>query len=512
MSRSHHSIASWPSASESEYGSSALDLRYRQLEALHLSISQEISPHLNFYLNYYEKVICPVTVAIDSASNPYRRQILQLAAESESVQHAICALSSCNIRMKRKNALEVSRWRRDPEFNLQNRLRRATNADDAEEEAAMAEEYHHRTKAVQLLNQHLSDPTYACHDAVLATLLILCHYRMAETGIAHFETQFAGAKKLMSMRSSGSPAGEWGWMDSAFTFFDAITATVNDREAQLRDVHLDAVVNSPTNESALENMAGCDARLFKTIGTLARLNLLSQNRTLLNPTSSSLATSNLTLPKPQGLTDCQHLNQQRFDGNGFSSTLDDNLLPSVTGALYPDDEIRAQFWHEWQATRTALEAWSFDPHRLAARLPAPPSGNQMRDFKFVSEAFRHAALLYTERLASPSMPRAATNFQNLVAKTLYYVGSLSEGSTAEKFLLWPLFIAGSEAVNEIDRNQVRAQCRGIAARGGYANNLAALDVLEKVWAEGEDEGRTCGGSPFRWTKIMDGVDGEFIMV
>ncbi|KAI9733501.1 MAG: hypothetical protein M1818_007249 [Claussenomyces sp. TS43310] len=528
LSNSHRSVNSWSSVPESEYGSSAVDIRYGPLDALSLHVTQDISPRVHFFLNYYENIVCPVTVAIDSPSNPYRHRILKLAGESRSVQHAVCALASCNIRMKRKHSIELAHWRRGSGHGVEARMRRASNPEDAEEEAAIAEEYRHRTQAVQLLNQHLSDPTYARHDSVLATLLILCHYRMAETGIAHFRTQFAGAKKLMGMRSCGNQIGNWGWMDSAFTFFDAITATVNDREAQLCGSYLDMVVSSSSPESGLENMAGCDARLFKIIATLGRLNLLSQNRAVLTSSSTNepphANPGPIALPRPrltgQALADYYRVNSQRFDGNGFTNTLsDEDILPSFAAPMaapnpspYPDDDLRAQFWNEWQATRTALESWTFDPHRLSPRLPTPPSGTQMRDFNFVSEAFRHAALIYTERLASPSMPRAATNFRNLVSQTLYHISSLSEGSTAEKFLLWPLFVAGSEAVSEEDRDAVRAHCRRIVARGGYSNNLAALDVLEKVWAESEDEGRGFGGSPFRWTKFMESVEGEFIMV
>jgi hypothetical protein len=76
---------------------------------------------------------------------------------------------------------------------------------------------------------------------------------------------------------------------------------------------------------------------------------------------------------------------------------------------------------------------------------------------------------------------------------------------------------------------VRSLCGGIAGRGGYGNNMSALRVLEKVWDE-EDESRrgsapsvksnglasggfvAVGKSPFKWTRWMEGAEGEFIMV
>jgi len=54
-------------------------------------------------------------------------------------------------------------------------------------------------------------------------------------------------------------------------------------------------------------------------------------------------------------------------------------------------------------------------------------------------------------------------------------------------------------------------------RSGYLNNLAGLEVLEKLWLEKEENGngmetRDAFGGPFRWTRFMEGSEGEWIMV
>jgi len=338
------------------------------------------------------------------------------------------------------------------------------------------------------------------------------------------------------MRENGIETGKWGWMESIFTFFDAITATINDRESQLRGGYLDMVARASGPDLALENLAGCDGKLFKTIATLGRLNLLSQQRPVLVPlTNSSPITSSLP-PRPrlagQALADYYRVNPQKFDGNGFATTLtDDEIIPPFPSSPpYPaEDDLRAQFWHEWQGTRHALQTWEFDSTSLSSGLPVSPTSAHVRDFAAVSEAFRYAALLYTERLASPSLPSGSSNFQDLVQRVLGWASSLTEGSTAEKFLLWPVFVAGSEAVTGAQRVIVRSLCGGIAGRGGYGNNMSALRVLEKVWDE-EDESRrgsapsvksnglasggfgAVGKSPFKWTRWMEGAEGEFIMV
>lgn len=511
-----------------------------------LSVTNEISPRLGFYLEYYEKIICPVTVAIDTPSNPYRRQILSLASDSESLQHAICALASCNLRMKRKQAAAQRVWAQQQAFGRQDPFdvcfhrsedtqpRNDFMFESPDDGSAMVEEHHHRNTAVALLNAALSSPILARHDSVLATLFVLCHYRMCESGVAQFKTQFAGAKKLMGMRSCGIENSTWGWMETTFTFFDAITATVNDRESQLRGGYLEMIANPQSPEHALENLAGCDGKLFKIIAGLGRLNLLSQQRPVMAQLSSSvpLPSPSPSAPRPrlagQALVDFYKLHPTRFDGNGFASTLPDEFgvlsstdhsPTSIDDVFTPPEDLRAQFWREWQSVRQALENWSFSSQSLLSNLPsdsAHVTQAEIRDFNLVSEAFRYAGLLYTERLASPTLPSSGHNFQQYVHQTLSFVQGLSEGSRMEKFLLWPLFVAGSEAVEESHQETVRNVCKGISGRGGYANNVSALDVLEKVWAEG-DVGVVNGegsltSSPFRWTKHMDPVEGEFIMV
>jgi hypothetical protein len=480
-------------------------------------------------------------VVIDSPSNPYREHILSLASTSRSLQHAICALAACNLRMKRRQSLGQDHWRRPLELEFQDRInssnnsraahnRRASNnrmspnAEPRSTDQPLEEEYQHRSLAVSLLNEQLGEPSTARHDCVLATLFILCHYRMCESGIAQFRTQFAGVKKILGMRDSGVETGNWGWMETCFTYFDGIAASINDREAQLRGGYLEMIANPIHPSHALENVAGCDSVLFKTIARLGRLNMLSQHRPVLDENIPTSQSSRPPPPNPrpqlagQALVDFYNLHAHNFDGNGFASTLDDDASFSQFTNSASHDDLRTTFWTEWKAARQALQDWEFDPHRLVANLPTTPSPSQLKDFGYISEAFRYAALLYTERLACPNLASSHLNFQNLVSQVLFYVTSLEQGSGCEKFLLWPLFISGSECVNELQQSIVRTKCREIMGRSGYLNNLAGLEVLEKLWEDRENGGVTMReskeifGGPFKWSRYMESGEGEWIMV
>ena len=487
-------------------------------------------------MDYYENTMCPSMVFIDGPTNPFREHILHLAASSRSLQHAICALAACNLRMKRK--LSLGQHARDL---AEKGLDQASDviSDTQPEDKSLSEEYQHRNLAVQLLNEQLNDPVKSRHDSVLATILLLCHYRMAESGIAKFHTQFAGVKKILGMRRSSPfpPSRDSAWMEALFTYFDAISASINDREAQLNTSFFGVMPDAQLLPPGAENLVGCDRELFKTIIKLGRLNLLSQHRPVQNLLSNPLprgvpSRSQSPLGSPLGHSfksaHQHHLSADmfgaphRFDGNGFGATIEEEeaIASSLSSAAY--DDHRSTFWREWKDARISLQSWEFEPQRLVASLPGPtpPSSAQVRDLGSLSEAFRYAALLYTERLASPNVPSSHSNFRNLVSQVVYYATSLEAGSSAEKFLLWPLFVAGSECVNELQQNIVRSKCREIMARSGYMNNLAALDVLERLWAgdwKEESPGNKLAGmmrrGPFNWAKCIGGpgVEVEWIM-
>ncbi|PHH87949.1 hypothetical protein CDD83_8209 [Cordyceps sp. RAO-2017] len=498
---------------------------------------QDLVARMPFFMDYYKNTIAPSLVYIDGPQNPFRGRILRLAAQSQSVQHAICALAACNLRMKRKlslgqDAQEV--WDRLGAGRLAQDVLEDAEPDDP----STAEEFHHRNLAVNLLNEQLNDAVKSTHESALATILLLCHYRMVESGVAKFHTQFAGVKKILAMRADSlGPSQDSAWIEALFAYFDAISASINDREAQLTT----GLEGDDLLPAGAENLVGCERGLFRTISKLGRLNLLSQHRPTQDMAGSpGRETETCTgsrmggsLPGPPygggmhglPLGNGFALSSHRFDGNGFGTILDEGeILASAMSSSSASDERRSLFLREWQDVRLALQNWQFDAAAVASSLPGPASAVQVRDLGFLSEAFRYAALLYTERLAGPSKPSGHGNFQSLVSQVVYYATSLEAGSAAEKFLLWPLFVAGSECVNRLQQDIVRTKCREMMRRSGYMNNLSALDILEKLWAgdfegaaeaHGQQPGAKMAGcrGPFNWAKCFGGpgVEAEWIM-
>ena len=135
-----------------------------------LRVSPDLITKMPFFMDYYEKTMCPGMVFIDTANNPFREHILHLGSTSRSLQHAICALAACNLRMKRR--LSLGQHARD---TGDKRLDTIDSVSDTQqpEDQSLSEEFQHRNLAVHLLNEQLNDPDKSTHDSVLATILRL---------------------------------------------------------------------------------------------------------------------------------------------------------------------------------------------------------------------------------------------------------------------------------------------------------------------------------------------------
>ena len=486
------------------------------------------TPSMQFLIDYYEKVISPVIVAFDGPTNPYRTHILSLAVGSETLQHAIAALSASNLRIRRGQDSLVRTRHSISDSTYGNSVRRSAMAhtmmdvgldqlSQSSPTEPSVEELFHKSASIKALNQQLADPNRRLDDSILATLLMLCLYHICDTGIGKFKTQFAGVKKILAMRD-GAPAANTkatNWLTIMFTWFDAMTATVNNREGQL--VGDEAEWSTFNGDRwALENLAGCDGKLFKTIAKLGRLNLLSQNKPVTVRARSNSPPKVQRAPPSPKTQDYYSINYNRYDGNGWATVLNEE------DTRINERDSRSQFWTEWAEIRQSLTEWKLDPSSSNILGSAATQGDG-QDLSHISESFRYSALLYTERLAYPHLPSAHPNFQSLVSQALFHISNVR----SDVFLLWPLFITGTECVSEEGRHLIRERCLSIQKDSGFFNNISGLELLERVWRDdatidglgirqgtgmGVGERAIVGAQGFKWRKAMEKVDGEYIVV
>ncbi|RAK99518.1 fungal specific transcription factor domain-containing protein [Aspergillus ibericus CBS 121593] len=462
------------------------------------SLSQQLlarsvgrTPRLRYLISYYAEVIAPMIVAFDSPTNPFRTYILRLAQESISLQEAIATLASCNLRQRRQRGIRSTE--RTMPARMSSLAHQALTDEAFQDRSGSSvpggpaqEEQYHRGMAVTALNRELADSRQRLSDSVLATLLILCLFHGCDTGVAQFKTQFAGVTKLLAIRLCNSPCmtDELKWFVRMFTWFDTMTATTNDREVQLRGACLDITAVSD-GEWGLENVAGCDAGLFRFVAQLGRLNLLSQNQEVRTSTPPDIQMPSTTLPPSMAF--CSP------DMPGLSSVPCAFPLPPSSGC--DRVPLSPAFWAEWYSLRQKLESWRFVPGRQHAGSPfssypyiSPPSSpsdqsvvapHHLKDVIHTSESFRHSAILYSERLAYPDLPSSHPRIQTIVQRAMSHILSVQ----CDAYLLWPLFVTGSECVLADHRAIIRQRCKDLSRDSGFFNNLSCLELLERIWAE-----------------------------
>ncbi|KAK5100825.1 hypothetical protein LTR70_001139 [Exophiala xenobiotica] len=423
---------------------------------------------MQYLINYYAEVISPVIVAFDSPSNPFRTQILRLAESSETLQHAISALAASNLRQRQGIGLlstgKTAPARRSSFAHVHLMKDYAQTFLSPEEQ--MREETLHKRLAVSQLNQQLAHPILRKDDSILATLLMLCLFHICDSGIAKFQTQFAGVRKLLALRGDNLRIGseDSKWMSRLFTWFDSLAATVNDREGQITGSFLE--VSALCGDWSLENMVGIETQMFKSISKLARLNLLRQGKGV-EATEPFMVGPMPVMPFPPDMS---------FDGNGWMRQ-DSGVGLGLNGI---DPDTNKQFWREWQAVRNDLLSWRLDT-TLFDSLSNESSSltvDQRMDLENISQSFRYSALVYLERLAQPQLSSNDEAIQMWVRQSLSYVKKV----VSDVYLLWPLFITGTECVDEEGRNVIRGRCADIQKDSGFVNNASCLQLLERVWS------------------------------
>lgn len=409
--------------------------------------------------------------------------------------------------------------------------------------------FNHKNNSINLLNAQLTNPELAKSDSAMATLLILLFFHISETGIGQFKTHLAGVKKLMGMRCVGKETGIWGWMETVFTWLDNMSASLNNREAQLRGDYLDMIFESGDSWD-LESLTGCDRDLFMRLASLGRINVLSQM-----PPKDGSYVSRSYAEEDDGESEPFRDENDGRDGfwlawNVIKRDLHD-WRPTTIYAATPSRHQAAETHSAPKYNPAGLEDTEFSGSRSSpssanfSMSPPPQSvGSPTRrkpsraheavennHWLHASNVYRYAAILYIDRLAYPHLPSSHSIFQNTVREVLDHVNCIPSSGLSHR-LLWPLFITGTECVVDTHRDMIRERLMEMQRECGFFNKVSGLVVLEKIWCEDiteEEEGhlsdemfagakrmgkvsQSVGGRGLRWRKVTGHEDAEYLMV
>lgn len=101
-----------------------------------------------------------------------------------------------------------------------------------------------------------------------------------------------------------------------------------------------------------------------------------------------------------------------------------------------------------------------------------------------AEAYRHASIVYLHRTIR-LQPRTHTLVQRHTRLALMACLQVVDWAGPMSALLWPLFTASCEAIEESDRAMARRSFVCSESRQGMCNIGRAWEVVEEVWKRGE---------------------------
>lgn len=110
--------------------------------------------------------------------------------------------------------------------------------------------------------------------------------------------------------------------------------------------------------------------------------------------------------------------------------------------------------------------------------------HEHQDRYHCAEAWRYASLLYIERVfkCNGNRRRRPRPISRLVRLTLDHVRCVRRTSQIQKQLLLPVFLAGSETVDEDMRELVKEYCKYWAEKTRYEMFSTVPALLEDIWA------------------------------
>lgn len=389
----------------------------------------------------FQKSICPIIVAFDGPSNLHRSHITRLANESETLFHAIAALSAIHIRQQR---------RRD-DHTVMNGSRKMIS----DVKRSSVEEVRYSLRS--LINQ-LTDSTKVLDDSILATFLILGLYQIYNIGVEKFKAHLAGVKKMMAIRPTtgvddSNNKKAVSWLTLTLTWFESMTEHKNSKADEDTDMH-----------GEQENLSGCDPHLFQMISRLGRLNFLA--RTTESTNKSIVETDSF----PSAANSPQEYYSMSYSSSSSSSSEKQSTTPyiSLSTTRYKTKSDSQLFWHEFHFLRSQLEA--FHP---------PPSSSSSS--MHISEFFRNTALISLARFSS-SQTQTQTQISTLLQQAVYHINMIN----IDIWLSWPLWMVGARisgagaggAVARVEAARKRSGLLPFPAESAY--------VLERLYRNDDE--------------------------
>ena len=166
--------------------------------------------------------------------------------------------------------------------------------------------------------------------------------------------------------------------------------------------------------------------------------------------------------------------------------------------------MRAEFDTNTSSIEMALQQWIPKIPATVVTLENPADDSRLQSIMSNAEAHRQACFVFLYRNLL-GFPRTDVKVQTPTKQTLQACLRVVIFSGPMATLVWPLFTAACEAVEDVDRNVARTVFRHLETRQGMNNIVTAWEVCEEIWRR-SDAGQAVG----EWRDVARSMEKEIL--
>ena len=184
--------------------------------------------------------------------------------------------------------------------------------------------------------------------------------------------------------------------------------------------------------------------------------------------------------------------------------LDKQEMSSPNGEDNKTNNMRADFETNTTSIELALRQWIPKIPPSVVTLENPADDSRLQSIMNNAEAHKQAAFVFLYRNLL-SIPRSDQKVQTPTKQTLQACLRVVIFSGPMATLVWPLFTAACEAIEDVDRNVARTVFRHLETRQGMNNIVTAYEVCDEIWKRSD-----AGSGDVEWRQVAQSMEKEIL--
>lgn len=296
------------------------------------------------------------------------------------------------------------------------------------------------------------------------------------------------------------------FLERAFRYFDVASA-LSFGSSPMSGTILMPMGPDPHDRSAMasvDTLFGLVADLWPLMHRLVSLLDVKQN---IDKQQKELADRQLQHePSP---TTAEHAQgDQPMEGAETPAPVESDAAPAPLAVSNAEEDktsgLRNDFDSNLASIELALQQWTPKLPASAVTLENPVDDSRLQSIMNNAEAHKQACFVLLHRQLQ-GLPRTDRKVQTPVKQTLQACLRVVIFAGPMATLVWPLFTAACEAVEEVDRNVARTVFRHLETRQGMNNIVMAYEVCEEIWRRSDSD-----QPEMEWREVARSLEKEIL--